>query len=61
MMLTSNDLGAISKVDFRWVLDSHWYNPLTWSLLTTHAMHIDAIDVVNGETEVRYVVTVQYQ
>ncbi|XP_045159715.2 pancreatic triacylglycerol lipase-like [Mercenaria mercenaria] len=50
MVTSTHDIGDLSQMTFRWELDSHWYNPLTWSLLSTHAIQIDTVDIVNGET-----------
>ena len=53
MITAPHDIGDLGEIGFRWETDSHWYNPLTWSLLSHHSMHINFVDVVNGETDKR--------
>ncbi|WAR24199.1 LIPP-like protein [Mya arenaria] len=54
MATSPHDVGDISQVTFSWTLDSHWYNPLSWSLLTRHSIHVSSIDVTSGVTNTKY-------
>lgn len=53
MVTSTHDIGDISQITFRWELDTHWYNPLTWGLLSHHAIQIDTVDIINGENSNR--------
>ncbi|KAL4235957.1 hypothetical protein ACF0H5_004345 [Mactra antiquata] len=53
MVKSTHDIGEITELSIRWDFNSHWYNPLTWSLLTHHTIHVDKIEVVQGETNKR--------
>ncbi|XP_052774952.1 pancreatic triacylglycerol lipase-like [Mya arenaria] len=53
MATSPHDVGDISQVTFSWTLDSHWYNPLSWSLLTRHSIHVSSIDVTSGVTNTK--------
>ncbi|KAH3782803.1 pancreatic triacylglycerol lipase-like [Dreissena polymorpha] len=53
VLTSTHDIGDVTQLRFSWTVDSHWYNPLTWSLIFHHAIHVSYIDVINGETSAR--------
>lgn len=54
MMKSTHDIGRLSRITFKWAHDSHWYNPLSWSLFSHPALYVESVDIVNGETQDRH-------
>ena len=60
MMKSTHDIGRLSRITFKWAHDSHWYNPLSWSLFSHPALYVESVDIVNGETQDRYFYSVYF-